>query len=99
LTRVYRIVRKLYAKKPVDGEGAFRFGGRWSSPGTRLAYTSQHLSLAMIEYYIHVDPGDRHGHYCPAQRRKAGATHLHLLSEFEAESHVTDLGADGGILL
>ncbi len=58
MTRVYRILRKPCAKKPLDGEGAFRFGGRWSNSGTRLAYTSQHLSLAMIEYYVHIDPSD-----------------------------------------
>ncbi|MDE3166238.1 MAG: RES domain-containing protein [Acidobacteriota bacterium] len=58
MTRVYRILRKPYAKQPLDGEGAFRFGGRWSSPGTRLAYTAEHLSLAMIEYFIHVDAAD-----------------------------------------
>jgi RES domain-containing protein len=58
LTQVYRILRKLYSKKPFDGEGAFRFGGRWSSPGTRLAYAAEHLSLAMIEYFVHVDPDD-----------------------------------------
>jgi RES domain-containing protein len=58
LTRVYRILRKPYSKKPLDGEGAYRFGGRWSSPGTRLAYTAEHLSLAMIEYFIHLDPDD-----------------------------------------
>ena len=58
MTRVYRILRKAYAKKPLDGEGAYRFGGRWSSVGTRLAYTAEHLSLAMIEYLIHIDPDD-----------------------------------------
>lgn len=58
MTRVYRILRKPYAKKPLDGEGAYRFGGRWSSPGTRLAYTAEHLSLAMIEYFVHIDPDD-----------------------------------------
>jgi len=58
LTRVYRILRKRYAKTPFDGEGAFRFGGRWSSPGTRLVYTSERLSLAMIEYYIHIGSDD-----------------------------------------
>jgi RES domain-containing protein len=58
LTRVYRILRKRYSRKPLDGEGAYQFGGRWSSPGTRLAYTAEHLSLAIIEYYIHIDPGD-----------------------------------------
>jgi RES domain-containing protein len=61
LTRVFRILRKPYSKKPLDGEGAYRFGGRWSSPGTRLAYTAEHLSLAMIEYFIHVDPDDPPG--------------------------------------
>jgi RES domain-containing protein len=58
LTRVYRILRKPYAKKPPDGEGAYRFGGRWSSTGTRLAYSAGHLSLAMIEYFNHIDPDD-----------------------------------------
>jgi RES domain-containing protein len=58
LTRVYRILRKPYSKKPLDGEGAYYFGGRWSSTGTRLAYTAGHLSLAMIEYFIHIDPDD-----------------------------------------
>jgi RES domain-containing protein len=56
LTPVYRILRKPYSKKPLDGEGAYRFGGRWSSPGIRLAYTAGHLSLAMVEYFVHVDP-------------------------------------------
>jgi RES domain-containing protein len=56
LTRVYRILRKPFSKKPLDGEGAYRFGGRWSSPGIRLAYTAEHLSLAMIEYFVHIDP-------------------------------------------
>jgi RES domain-containing protein len=56
LTRVYRILRKPYSTKPFDGEGAYRFGARWSSPGVRLAYAAEHLSLAMLEYYVHLDP-------------------------------------------
>ena len=55
MTRVYRVLRKPFSKQPFDGEGAYRFGGRWSSPGTRLAYTAEHLSLAMIEYFVHID--------------------------------------------
>jgi RES domain-containing protein len=58
LTRVYRILRKRFSRHSFDGEGAYRFGGRWSTPGTRLAYAAQHLSLAMIEYFVHVDPDD-----------------------------------------
>jgi len=55
LTQVYRILRRPYSKKPLDGECAYRFGGRWSSQGTRLAYTSEHLSLAIVEYFVHID--------------------------------------------
>jgi RES domain-containing protein len=58
LKRVYRIVRSCFAKRPFDGEGAYLFGGRWSSPGTRLVYTSEHASLAMIEYFVHIDASD-----------------------------------------
>ncbi len=58
MTRVYRILRKRYARAPFDGEGAYRYGGRWSSPGIRIAYASGHLSLAMIEYFVHLDSDD-----------------------------------------
>lgn len=58
MTRVYRIVRKPYSQAPLDGEGPYRLGGRWSSPGTRIAYTSEHLSLAMIEYFVHIETSD-----------------------------------------
>ena len=52
------MLRAKYARRPFDGEGAYRYGGRWSSPGTRLAYASEHQSLAMLEYFVHVDPED-----------------------------------------
>jgi RES domain-containing protein len=58
LIRVYRVLRAAYARTPFDGEGAYRYGGRWSSPGTRLVYTSEHQSLAMLEYFVHLDPDD-----------------------------------------
>lgn len=52
------MLRAAYARTPFDGEGAYRYGGRWSGPGTRLAYTSEHQSLAMLEYFVHLDPED-----------------------------------------
>ncbi len=58
MTRIYRILRKRYGKNQFDGEGAYRYGGRWSSPGIRLVYASEHLSLAMIEYFVHLDRDD-----------------------------------------
>jgi len=51
----------MYARTPFDGEGAYRYGGRWSSPGTRLSYASEHQSLAMLEYFVHLDVGDPPG--------------------------------------
>lgn len=52
------MLRAAYARTPFDGEGAYRYGGRWSSLGTRLAYASEHQSLAMLEYFVHLDPED-----------------------------------------
>lgn len=55
------MLRKAYARAPFDGEGAYRYGGRWSSPGTRLSYASEHQSLAMLEYFVHLDQDDPPG--------------------------------------
>jgi RES domain-containing protein len=55
---IHRIVRKRFAASPFDGEGSYRFGGRWSRPGTRVAYASEHLSLALLEYLANLDPSD-----------------------------------------
>lgn len=52
------MLRKAYARAAFDGEGAYRYGGRWSSPGTRLGYASEHQSLAMLEYFVHLDRDD-----------------------------------------
>jgi RES domain-containing protein len=51
-------VRRRFAANPFDGEGSYRFGGRWSRPGTRVAYASEHLSLALLEYLANLDPSD-----------------------------------------
>lgn len=51
---VWRLCRAGHAA--LDGEGAFRHGGRWNSPGTRLVYTSRHLSLAILENLVHTGP-------------------------------------------
>jgi RES domain-containing protein len=58
LSLIYRVLRKAFARNPFDGEGAYHYGGRWSSPGTRLSYASEHQSLAMLEYFVHLDKDD-----------------------------------------
>ncbi len=37
-----------------EGEGAYRFGGRWNSRGTRILYTAGSLSLAALEMLVHL---------------------------------------------
>jgi RES domain-containing protein len=50
----WRITR---GSKPADafsGEGARLFGGRWNSPGSRLVYTADFRSLAILEVLAHL---------------------------------------------
>jgi RES domain-containing protein len=54
MPKVYRLCKTKYAAKAFDGEGAFQFGGRWNSPGTRIVYTAEHLSLAALEMLVHI---------------------------------------------
>jgi RES domain-containing protein len=51
--RVWRITRALV--RTLDGEGARRIGGRWNSPGVAVVFTATHLSLAALEYLVHID--------------------------------------------
>jgi RES domain-containing protein len=56
MARAWRIVKKIHAPSAFDGEGAWRFGGRWNSPGTRVVYCSANLSLAALENLVHLNP-------------------------------------------
>ncbi len=51
---VWRIVRAPY--QALDGEGARLNGGRWNNEGVAVVYASESLSLAVLEYLVHVDP-------------------------------------------
>lgn len=48
----------MFAETPLDGEGSYLYGGRWSSPGTRMAYASTSIALAMLEFLAHVEIDD-----------------------------------------
>jgi RES domain-containing protein len=52
---VWRIVKAKYSENMFSGEGASKFGGRWNSQGTKVAYTSQSLSLAALELLVHLE--------------------------------------------
>ncbi len=51
----YRICKTKYAATWFDGEGAFRYGGRWNSRGTRILYAAGSLSLAALEILVHLN--------------------------------------------
>lgn len=53
---LWRIARKAHTE--LDGEGARLHGARWSSKGVAVVYTASHLSLAALEYLVHIDPED-----------------------------------------
>jgi RES domain-containing protein len=50
---VFRICKAPHVA--LDGEGARLYGGRWNNAGNPAVYTSAHLSLATLEYLVHVD--------------------------------------------
>ena len=49
---VWRLASGRY--DPLDGEGARRVGGRWNSAGRPVIYTSETLSLALVEALVHL---------------------------------------------
>ncbi|MDH3492732.1 MAG: RES family NAD+ phosphorylase [Acidobacteriota bacterium] len=53
--KAFRIGRTEYAPSFFDGEGPFKYGGRWNSQGTRMVYTSESLALATLEIVVHFD--------------------------------------------
>lgn len=64
--KVFRIDRKKYLDSTLSGIGASRAKGfRWNSLNTRLVYTAESRSLAILEVAVHLDlaedlPKDRH---------------------------------------
>lgn len=51
--RAYRLVKRERVATAFDGEGARRTGGRWNSPGVRMVYAAESLSLAQLEVLVH----------------------------------------------
>lgn len=54
----WRITTSADPGRAFDGEGARLYGGRWNRPGTRVVYAAEHLSLAALELFVHLDPED-----------------------------------------
>lgn len=52
----YRIVRE--GLPPFDGAGAFRWGGRWTSPGRHVIHAAESYALAVLENLVHFNLGE-----------------------------------------
>lgn len=62
--RLWRLTRAIHLDAPLSGLGAKKHGGRWSSKGHPVVYTSESLELALLEALAHLDgdqiPRDMH---------------------------------------
>lgn len=54
MPKIWRLVKTRYAATPFDGESARLYGGRWNSPGTRVAYGCGSIALAVLEVLVHL---------------------------------------------
>jgi len=54
LITAWRLVKPRHTAAAFDGEGARLHGGRWNSPGIRVAYASDSIALAALEVLAHL---------------------------------------------
>ena len=51
---VHRLVAARFRESVWSGEGGLYVDGRWHTPGRRIVYTAQSLSLAQLEILVHI---------------------------------------------
>lgn len=51
---IYRLATEIY-KNDLSGNGAKLFGGRWNNPGKAVVYTTENISLAVLEILVRAD--------------------------------------------
>ena len=56
--KAWRITKQRLSKTAFSGEGAFRYGGRWNSPGTRVVYLASNQALAALEILVNTENKD-----------------------------------------
>ncbi len=56
--RFCRLTKARYQFTAFGGEGARLYPGRWNHKGVPLVYCAATLSLAALEYFVHIDAPD-----------------------------------------
>ncbi|MEP6674548.1 MAG: RES family NAD+ phosphorylase [Ferruginibacter sp.] len=51
--KVYRITTDAF-KDDISGDGAKLYGSRWNTKGSAMLYTTEHISLAVLEMLVHL---------------------------------------------
>lgn len=54
--QVWRLCKGEYVETAFSGIGARDYPGRWNQKGWPVVYTAASLSLAALEYFVHLDP-------------------------------------------
>ncbi len=55
--RVWRLTTQKFAATAFTGVGNRKAGSRWVPEGLLAVYTSEHISTAVLETLVHIDPG------------------------------------------
>jgi RES domain-containing protein len=61
--QVWRLTTRKYATTAFSGIGNREVGSRWAPAGLRVVYTSEHLSTAVLETLVHIDPNHFSNHF------------------------------------
>jgi RES domain-containing protein len=54
--QLWRICKSRFTSSAFTGEGTRLYSGRWNPAGIRMVYTSPSLALAVIEFFVHLEP-------------------------------------------
>ncbi|WP_375572993.1 RES domain-containing protein [Seohaeicola saemankumensis] len=82
--RLWRIDQKGHYQSWHSGEGAFRVGGRWNTPGVRAVYSSLDPATACLEVDVHkgFDVLDMAPHFLTSARISA-PSRIHVVQPEE----------------
>lgn len=53
--KIWRLTTRDTITEAFNGDGASKYGGRYNSKGTKVVYTSDSVSLAVLENLVHFD--------------------------------------------